>query len=402
MSETPIVPEEAHTVSPDNEGEKPEATTEPPHEDTTPHDDAAPHDDGAAHDNGATPGLGSSGGDSNGGDSTPHDDNGGSAGAHPSGSNGGATPSHEHKPHHDHGGRVPPTIEQLLAQLSPDTRRQYELDHGIIHPSGPKAPTNGDAGGTHGDGEGDKPTDTAAPTFPGSTDGDSGHEQTTTTTEEPPAVDGEGAGSDSDFLGSRPPTAEPAPASPGEGPGDDSEHKEPTDGDHATPSTPAADSQPETTTPSHDSDAGAGSDGYGGDDHKDQGGDSLTEKPHEETTTPPSVPAAGDEDDTKTNEVTESPKLTTFPTRYTTTQAPSPGDDDHPDGGAAGSDAGSSHDDHHPGKGAPCGTDVTKSEDTTAAKTHDPIVQLVKSGIPDLHLDGSEPHRDRRRSGRSH
>ncbi|KAH7956577.1 hypothetical protein HPB52_010677 [Rhipicephalus sanguineus] len=287
VSETPIVPEEAHTVSPDNEAEKPEASTEPPQNDAPPSDDAATGDSGAPHDDGAapeTPVPAAEGG----GDLPPI----GAAPAAPepapqpaptpkssSGNGGGNGHGHEHKPHvhHDYGGRVPPTIEQLLAQLSPDTRRQYELDHGIIStPSGGEPPANG---------------------------GDSG----------PPKTDTEGGSAD---------------------------------GDHATPATNSGDNQPDTTTPSS-------ADGVGHD---------------------------GGDEDTKTNEVTDAPKATEFPTRYTTTP-PSAGDNGH-NGDASGDD------------------DKTKSEDATAAMTHDPIVQLVKAGIPDLHLEGAEPHRDRRRSER--
>ncbi|KAH8042267.1 hypothetical protein HPB51_021351 [Rhipicephalus microplus] len=245
VSETPIVPEEAHTVSPDNEAEKPEASTEPPQNDAPPPDSAAAGDSGAPHDDGVASGTpipraeGSSDLPPIGAaPAAPEPEPQPAPVPKPSNGNGGRHGhGHEHKPHvhHDYGGRVPPSIEQLLAQLSPDTRRQYELDHGIVSPQ---------------------------------------------------------SGSGSDSQGSKP------------------------------------------------------------------------------------------------NEVTDAPKATEFPTRYTTTPT-SAGDN----GPSSGSSDGYKGDE-------PYEDDKTKSGDATAVMTHDPIVQLVKTGIPDLHLEGAEPHRDRRRSQR--
>ncbi|XP_037565311.1 mucin-1-like [Dermacentor silvarum] len=209
--------------------------------------------------------------------------------------------------------------------------------------------------------------------------GESEHEQPPTT--EGPAVDSDASGSDSDVLGARPPKSE------------DEGGSKPADGDHATPASNSGDNQPDATTPSSGDangvSAGAGHDG----DDASASGDGAH--------------GAGGDEDTKTNEVTDAPKATEFPTRYTTTPAPAPagGDDHHDDGtteaapsAAAGADASGSSNGH---KDEPCGDGAAaKSQDTTESRTHDPIVQLVKAGIPDLHLDGAEPHRDRRRSER--
>lgn len=141
-TESSVVTEVAHTVSYGNDGSDETPTTPAP-----PAPPAEPDNDGAG-----------SGGD-------------GVA----SGSGNG-----EKKPHHSHhDGRQPPTLEQLLAQLSPDARRQYYLDHG--HPNGDSS-SGSDGGSSSGSENGGPHEDTAHP------DGGNGNEGEAAT---PPTSQGE-------------------------------------------------------------------------------------------------------------------------------------------------------------------------------------------------------------------